>query len=277
MGWWNRFTAIFRKKLKETDGSVIVDAALCIPVFCVALALLLGLVRQTAYEESLAYGAAMAAETVTRAGIAIQIGRPLAEDDAGRLLLSGGEWALFSWKAADAASGGSRDPKARTSLFLTDQEASLRSGRRVDGLVRASVHAEERIRLPLLDPFWPGPQRSVLFRPWRGESHQADASDERVYVFPHYGERYHAAGCRILRQGSVEEILTASLKRRYRPCKICHPEKLSFGSIVFLFSDGSSVYHRKECASITKYYVSMPLSEAESEGYTPCAYCRGGN
>ena len=161
--------------------------------------------------------------------------------------------------------------------FRTRQIAQIAGNIRIDSLNIAAVSCSRKamFSLPGTDGIFS--VRTFVFRPWKGESEQLfDTDDERVYVFPKYGEKYHSEGCRIMKEGSVEAILTEQLKRRYSACKTCKPSSLAYGSLVFMFSDGSRVYHRKECPCITKYYVSIPKSEAEAEGYTPCYYCRGG-
>jgi hypothetical protein len=168
-------------------------------------------------------------------------------------------------------------PSVHVIGFLTDQKAQIAGNVSIDQLNWATVSCSRKALFSLLGTNGIRSVRSYVFRPWRGESKQLfDADDERVYVFPKYGEKYHSAGCRIMKEGSVEAILTEQLKRRYSACKTCKPSSLTYGSLVFMFSDGSRVYHRKECPCITKYYVSMPKSEAEAEGYAPCFFCRGG-
>ena len=116
----------------------------------------------------------------------------------------------------------------------------------------------------------------IVYRPFIGAEESEEADDTRVYVFPKRGQRYHIRSCIILREGAVETVLSKALRKKYSSCKICKPGSLKNGALVYMFSEGSSVYHRKHCASISKAFVSMGLSEARREGYTPCMLCFGG-
>ncbi len=96
--------------------------------------------------------------------------------------------------------------------------------------------------------------------------------DETVWVFPRRGERYHKKECRIVTVYPFERILSASLRRRYGPCSNCHPESLVNGTPVYVFATGD-VYHRRSCASVTRYVIPMSGEQATEKGYTPCSYC----
>lgn len=97
--------------------------------------------------------------------------------------------------------------------------------------------------------------------------------DRLVYIFPKRGERYHIIGCSTLKAGEVETVLTDSIRRKYKACQICKPETLPNGASVFLYTEGSRVYHKKTCATITKTYEKLRKSEAAERGYTPCKIC----
>ena len=117
----------------------------------------------------------------------------------------------------------------------------------------------------------------LVYRPFCGESDSiADEDDELVYVFPKRGIRYHRAGCSTMIEGDREMILTNAVRKSYSACRICRPQTLPDGAYVCLYSENSSVYHRRSCASITKTFETMTRSEAEQKGYTPCLLCIGG-
>ena len=120
----------------------------------------------------------------------------------------------------------------------------------------------------------------LLAHPFTGEEPEEgplgeEALEEEgggVWVFPRRGERYHKKECRIVTVYPFERILTASLRRSFEPCSNCHPESLANGTPVYVFATGS-VYHRRACASVTRYVVSMAEDQAKEKGYTPCSYC----
>jgi len=95
---------------------------------------------------------------------------------------------------------------------------------------------------------------------------------DSVWVFPRRGERYHKKECRIVTVYPFERILGAALRRQYEPCRNCHPAELPNGTPVYVFTTGG-VYHRRSCASVTRYVVPMAEEQAQERGYTPCSYC----
>ena len=257
--------------VRKRRGGLIVDAALCMPIFVIAFALLLLLLMQAGTEETLVYTMTQAADTCIRSEAAGQAAE--LQDASAAVQLVSYAAALKGGLAKEWDEG----PAVHVVTFLTDQDARLSGNLCIDHLTWTHVSCKRNALFSLGKTDGIFSIRAFVFRPWRGESKQPVAPDEeRVYVFPKYGEKYHNSGCRILQEGSVEQILTEKLKRQYFACKTCKPSSLAYGCIVFMFSDGSRMYHRKECSCITKYYVSMPKSEAEAEGYTPCFYCRGG-
>ncbi len=242
---------------------------MCLPVFLIAMSLLLLLMMQAGTEETIVRAAAAASHTCIEADAGAKVLNSGETQPALQAAFYAGRLQIYLAKEWD------HGPLVLVTGFRTEETAMAGSGIRIDNLVRTGVTSRRKALFSLGKTEGILSLRSFVFRPWKGESEQLfSCSGERVYVFPKYGERFHSYGCRIMKEGSVEAVLTESLKRKCKACKICRPGALSYGSLVFLFSDGSRVYHRKECASITKYYVSMPLEEAQAEGYTPCLFCR---
>ncbi len=188
------------KKIFPTSkkGSLIVDAAISIPIFVLAICSILGLVKQVAFEE--------------------KHFKELA--DKSRQLC-----------AVYASSG--IDPEDTQFLSL------------------------EKERL--------------AFKAFCGL--KDSEGDRLVYIFPKRGERYHIIGCSTLKAGEVETVLSDSIRRKYKACQICKPDTLPNGASVFLYTEGSGVFHKKTCATITKTYEKLRKSEAAERGYTPCRIC----
>ncbi|MCF0150197.1 MAG: hypothetical protein HUJ80_02170 [Firmicutes bacterium] len=252
-------------------GSVIVDAAICLPLFIIAVALLLLLIVQTGREE-----------TVTRC----MVKSAIAAADA----------AALTQKDESFFICGNLAFRAAFQLQLTQEWGSdtdfvgiPRMYTGIDGFP-VSVHtaaddvAVVRVGVKSSFPSFAGffgsaeGCRTVVFKPFTGESQKTSFKDDHiVYVFPKYGARYHGAGCSVMQDGCVETVLTAALKKRLSACKNCHPQNQSIGSLVYLFQQTSGTYHKKDCASITKAYSSMMKSEALKAGYTPCRICGGGD
>ncbi len=118
----------------------------------------------------------------------------------------------------------------------------------------------------------------LIYRPFIGESEEiASGDDELVYVFPKRGIRYHVDGCLTMKEGDIELVLTAAVRRRYKACRICRPGSLPNGALVCVYSENSEVFHKRTCASVEKSFETMTKSEAQEQGYTPCLHCIGKN
>lgn len=251
-------------------GSIIVDASICLPFFIVALALLLMLTVEIGIEENIT-------GLMTRCSL-ISMEAAAAVDKSDDFFVTGNLSWRTAWHAGLAGGIHWKQTDPGIPRFYSDIDIPIPGGVRIDGLVMVRVGNDTA--LPSIRGFTDelSSVRTVIYRPFRGESAgmQAEDDDPRVYVFPKRGARFHIEGCSVMQEGSVETILTKSLKRQYSACSICKPDRLPDGARVYRFLETSSVYHRKDCACITKSYVSMPRSQALSQGYTPCHICGGG-
>ena len=199
----------FRSLFTSKRGSVLVDAACCLPAFIISICLLLSLINQAGAEES------------SYAKMAKQV-----QVEVDLMAVAG---------------------------FDTD----------VDYLIQFGFPGN-------------GVMTKLLYRPFVGESDDISGEDdELVYVFPKRGIRYHRYGCSTMIDGDRELVLTNAVRNNYAACKICKPAALPNGALVYMYSEDSSVYHRKSCASVTKSFETMSRSEAEGKGYTPCMLCVG--
>ncbi len=250
---------------------MIVDSAICMPFFIVAIALMLMITAQIGIEENITRG-------MTESSV-ISIEAAAAADRSDDFFVVGNlswraAWELFKKKGMDWEQAKTGIPR-----FYSELDIPLPGNVRIEGLVIVRIGTDTK--LPSIDGFVPKLEsvRTVAFRPFRGESRPVDADekDPRVYVFPKRGARYHKEGCYIMQDGCVETILTRSLRARCSACRICKPDRLPDGARAYMFLETSSVYHRKDCASITKSYVSMPRSQATAQGYSACLICGGGD
>ena len=197
----------FRSLFINKRGSLIVDAACCLPAFILSVCLLLSLINQAGAEET---------------------------------------------SYADMA----KKAQVRTGLIA------------VSGLEIKTDHLVQ-VEMP-----GNGAVTRLVYRPFIGESDRlADRKDVIVYVFPKRGIRYHKYGCSTMIEGDRQLILTDPVRKTYKACEICKPGKLPNGALVYMYSESSTVYHRKSCASITKSFETMLRSEAEEKGYLPCHLC----
>lgn len=103
----------------------------------------------------------------------------------------------------------------------------------------------------------------------------ADEDAEAVYIFPKRGERYHSKGCTFLRAASTSAALSASLKRKYKACPLCHSSSAQNGALVYYFPSDGEDYHLPGCASLQRNYIEISRDDALSRGYTACSKCGG--
>ena len=103
----------------------------------------------------------------------------------------------------------------------------------------------------------------------------SDQTDKLVYIFPQWGMRYHEKSCTYV-TGSCEMLyLTTAIQKQYQSCKLCNAKSAQIGSPVFCFTKYGEAYHVAGCSTIKRYYVTIEKQKAEAQGYTPCSKCGG--
>ena len=103
----------------------------------------------------------------------------------------------------------------------------------------------------------------------------ADEDSVPVYIFPKRGERYHSEGCTFLKAASRSGTLTESIKKHYKSCPICHSGRADTGSLIYYFPAAGEDYHLPGCASLQRNYIEIDRSVALERGYTACSKCGG--
>lgn len=110
-------------------------------------------------------------------------------------------------------------------------------------------------------------------------SEKGDFEEEKeshiVYIFPEWGKRYHNKGCTYVRSNCQMVYLSQDTKRKYSACRLCQAKTAQVGSPVFCFRVSGEVYHLAGCRMIDKYYVEIEKEDAEKKGYSPCSKCGG--
>ncbi len=247
-------------------GSLIVDAACFMPIFLIAMMMLLFVAMQAGVDDTVVAAGCKGAQACSLADSAFEGNSSVTSATsfaAGFYLSLHNEW--------------EEGPTVLLTGFQSDLTEKISPGLSIDGICEAKASVLRKAGFEGLLSKLVNSKRRIVFRPWRGESARTCASgSDRVYVFPKSGERYHVEGCRILREGSVQLILNAELRNKFSGCKLCDSSMLPDGAFVYMFSQDSRTYHKKSCSCITKYFVSMPKSEAIEKGYTPCMICSGG-
>lgn len=96
-----------------------------------------------------------------------------------------------------------------------------------------------------------------------------------VWIFPSYGEKYHARTCSFVSASVHREYLTAALKRNRSACSTCRSGEIPVGSIVFCFGGEDTAYHRGSCRTMRRQTIVIDRTEAVEKGYLPCSKCGG--
>lgn len=125
--------------------------------------------------------------------------------------------------------------------------------------------------------------QSITFRPFIGCDNSAAAfekADEaeayhEVWVFPRAGEKYHSPDCRFIVNYPRQCILSAGVRLAHKPCRLCGAASAGNGSVVYCFYSKDSKYHTAECSTVDKYVISMDEEDAKAAGYTACKVCGG--
>lgn len=105
---------------------------------------------------------------------------------------------------------------------------------------------------------------------------EKDGDSALVWIFPEWGKKYHKETCIYVKENAVQMVLTNTLKRRFRMCKLCESGDVPLGSYVYCFMNEGKVYHKDSCKMVEKYTIEIGKEDAEAKGYTPCLKC-GGN
>ncbi len=154
----------------------------------------------------------------------------------------------------------------------------------VGGFTKINFSYDTDIRMPLPLVKTIVLKNSIIYRSWNGysnpgspmgfEAMTASAAGDPVYVFPQAGEKYHARGCRVMNASAEAVTLNSDLRHRYGPCPLCTTGREPDGTGVYIFRYGSC-YHKGGCSAVTKYFILMDRSDALSKGYTACSVCGG--
>ncbi len=126
-------------------------------------------------------------------------------------------------------------------------------------------------------------EQQILFRCWVGtaptidpmpwDEMEKEEESENVFVFPRAGERYHKESCTYITNSPIELLLSSQVKNRYSPCKLCEARSTPMYNVVYCFTKTGQVYHVATCELVDKYVIEMEKGHATERGYTPCMKC----
>lgn len=107
------------------------------------------------------------------------------------------------------------------------------------------------------------------------EDFEEEKEEQWVYIFPEWGKKYHGKKCTYIQSACQMNYLSQTTKRQYDPCKLCDAKTAEIGTPVFCFTNTGQVYHKAGCRIIDKYYIEMEKGDAVAKGYGACSKCGG--
>lgn len=252
-------------------GGYIAEAAIVLPIFIVAVILLISIVPRAARCERLVYAIC---DEMTQENIQAHFFKSYMRCKSN---LTDG--ALRALKSDDSFS------VDRLGYCHTDRVRSGRTSMVIDDVITADFTAF----ITYLDPLSMGSDMEfsgkIKCRPYTGterreeamsrEDMERDENSDPVYVFPKSGERYHRKDCSVLNPACEAAVFSQDIRKRYGSCSLCNSGEKSIGSTVFLFRQAGEAYHTGRCSTVDKYYIEMERSEAGEKGYTACLICGG--
>ena len=250
------------KTLTNKKGSYIIEAAITLPVFLIALIVMSSIILMYACIEDcnfiaaneLRRGAAEAVIADTSPAIPYRIRKEIEENHT----------QIKSAKLNEAG--------LRINRWGTDELLIINYTLRLVTNNPLGIKAEAEYDLSLVTRAYVGKERdetNMLLEEF------ADEDSVPVYIFPKRGEKYHAEGCGFLEAASRSGTLTGSMKKQYKSCPTCHSGRAEPGSLVYYFPASGEDYHLPGCASLQRNYVEIDKSVAIERGYTACSKCGG--
>lgn len=252
---------MFLKTLTNRRGSYILESAISLPIFIIAVMVMSSVILMYACIEDcnfiaaseLRRGAAEAAVADTSVAVPYRIKKEI------------------SSKHSQIRSARLTDAGFRTSRWGIDELIAVSYRLTLATPNPLGIRAEADYELSLVTRAYVGRERDEANMS-AGEF--ADGGDP-VFIFPKRGERYHSRGCGFLTAASRSSALTTSIKKKYKSCPLCRSGRAGAGSLIYYFPSAGEDYHMPGCPSLQRNYIETDRTTAAERGYTPCAKCGG--
>ena len=240
------------KMLINKKGSYLVEAAIALPVFIIAVMVMSSVILMYACIEDCSFiaanelrrGAAEAVMADTSIALPYRIRREIEKSHS----------QVYSARLTDSG--------FRCRRWGVDELLIVNFRLRLKTNNPLGIKAEADYDLALATRAYVGRERD-------------DEDAEAVYIFPKRGEKYHSKGCTFLRAASTSAALSASIKRKYKACPLCHSSRAKAGALVYYFPSDGEDYHLPGCPSLQRNYIEIGKSTALERGYTACSKCGG--
>ena len=250
------------KTLISKRGSYLVEAAISLPVFLIAVIVMSSVILMYACIEDCGF---IAANELRRcAAEAVIADTSLAMPHRIRKEIESKHSQIDSVRVIDSG--------FRTSRWGMDELLIVGFRLRLRTNNPLGINAAADYDLSLATRAYVGRERNN--DPMSAEEF-ADEDSEPVFIFPKRGERYHSKGCTFLRAAYTSGALSPSIKRKYRSCPLCHSGRADTGTLVRYFQADGEAYHLSGCPSLQRNYIEIEKSTAIERGYSPCGKCGG--
>lgn len=98
---------------------------------------------------------------------------------------------------------------------------------------------------------------------------------EPVCIFPSYGKKYHKKDCSYVKGAWEKVMLNDTVRKKYSPCSLCHSETAATGTPVCIFRKEGEHYHLQSCKQVSRACIEIEKEDAVKKGYSPCYKCGG--
>ena len=248
--------------LKRKNGSYIVEAAITLPLFLIAVLVMSSVILMYACIEDCSFIAA--SELRISAAEAGAASTELIVPHRLRKKITDAHSQIESTRVTDYG--------YRVSRWGQDELIALSVRMKLGTDNPLGIRAKADYKLSLVTRAYVGKIRDVESM---SEEELAGADAEPVYIFPKRGEKYHRSGCGFLTAASTSGTLTSSMREEYKPCPLCGSGSASEGSRVYYFPSAGEDYHLAGCPALQRNYIEIDRKDAIARGYTPCANCGG--
>lgn len=256
------FPDYLRHRLGRKNGSYIVEAAIILPLFLIAVLVMSSVILMYACIESCTFtAAAEARRSAAEAAIA----------DSGALLPHRIKTSIQK-DHSQIESARVTDYGYRVSRWGQDELIAVSMSLRLRTRNPMGLRAKADYRLSVVTRAYVGRIRDMESM---SEDELSGADAEPVFIFPKRGERYHSKGCGFLTAASTSGTLTSSVRRKYKPCPLCGSRKASSGARIYYFPSAGEAYHLSGCSALQRNYIEIDKKDAIARGYTPCSKCGG--
>ncbi|MBE6040993.1 MAG: hypothetical protein E7220_00550 [Clostridiales bacterium] len=248
--------------LRGKRGSYLVESAIVLPVFLIAVLVMSSVILMYACIENSSFiaanemrrGAAEALYLDTSVLIPYRIKKEISDEHS-------------QVESAHVTDYGYRVSKwGQDELIALSLDMTLRTKNPLGLKARAGY------RLSLVTRAYVGKVRDC---PSMTEGEMSGDDCDPVYIFPARGERYHSKGCGFLKAASTSGTLNGNIRKHYKPCPLCGSRKASNGSLVYYFPSAGEDYHLPGCSALKRNYIETERRDAVARGYTPCSKCGG--